>query len=285
MRERILELMNENENLPPLPDILFKLNDLISRDDIHFQDVSKLIEIEPVIAGRVMKWANSALYGGGRQEIKTLNLAVGRLGLNLVQDLVYSFLIPRLFVNAKILNHRWFWKHSLAVAVFSKALANLMRLSTEEVGYAYIAGLIHDIGILIFATLIPKEYGLFLLNVKELKEPLDYLEQKEYGISHPELGGIFAEKWWLIDKEVIDVVNLHHRSFNDIDENQIAKIVNLANTICVMKRLHNGLNVHAAIMKENQLESMGFNNDDFETILQTVNDSITEADELMSMSL
>ena len=285
MRDKIIKLLNENENLPALPEILFKLNDMVGKEDVHFQEVSKLIEVEPVIAGRMLKWANSALYGGGRQEVKTLNLAVGRLGLDLVRDLVYSFLIPKLFVDAKILNHRWFWKHSLAVAVFSKSMANLMRLPMEEAEMAYIGGLIHDIGIMVFATLIPGDYGLFLSNVKELKEPLDSLEQSEFGIAHPELGALIAEKWWGIDKDIISAVKYHHHSFNDIDDNRIVKIINLTNTICIRRRLNNGINVYANMRAENSLESMGFNSDDFDTILQTVNDSIEEADQLMSMSL
>ena len=283
MRDQILHLVNENENLPPLPDILFKLNDLIGHEDIDFRDVSTLIEIEPVIAGRLMKWANSALHSSGRQEVKTLDLAIGRLGLNQVRDLIFSFLIPKLFVNARIMNHRWFWKHSLATAVFSKNLAKMKYLSNDEVESAYLGGLIHDIGIMVFATLLPKEYGGFLATVKVRKEPLNTLEQEEFGISHPELGALFAEKWWQVDKNVVDAVMSHHQSFDDIDKNLIVRIVNLANVICIRKKLHNGINTHAQIRHENRLERMGFSTYDFEKVYHTVREAISEADQLMSI--
>ena len=81
MREKILELIQTNPNLPPLPEILFGLQKIIDDPDCEVEDVYRLIKTDPVLSGRLITLANSALFGTGRDETRDLQDAVARLGL------------------------------------------------------------------------------------------------------------------------------------------------------------------------------------------------------------
>ena len=123
MRERILELVRTNSNLPPLPEILFGLQKLMGDPDCEVEDVYRLIKTDPVLSGRLITLANSALFGTGREETRNLQDAVVRLGMKQVMDLVYALELPKTFKKSKAFDQIEFWKHSMAVAFITRSLA------------------------------------------------------------------------------------------------------------------------------------------------------------------
>ena len=63
-RDEILKILTEKGDLPPLPEILLKLQKLINDPESELEEIARLIETEPVLSGRLIKLANSVLYGG-----------------------------------------------------------------------------------------------------------------------------------------------------------------------------------------------------------------------------
>jgi HD-like signal output (HDOD) protein len=121
--EKILELVRTNANFPPLPKILLGLQKLMDDPDCEVEDVYRLLKTDPVLSGRLITLANSALFGSGRDETRNLEGAVVRLGVNHVIDLVYALELPKTFRKSKAFDQAEFWKHSLAVAFISRSLA------------------------------------------------------------------------------------------------------------------------------------------------------------------
>ena len=162
MRERILELIQTNQNLPPLPEILFGLQKIIDDPDCEVEDVYRLIKTDPVLSGRLITLANSALFGTGRDETRDLQDAVVRLGMKQVMDLVYALELPKTFKKSKAFDQIEFWKHSMAVAFITRSLAKKVLSDLDDLESSFLAGLMHDVGILVFDNIIPKEYFNFL---------------------------------------------------------------------------------------------------------------------------
>jgi len=91
----VLQLLQLNNDLPPMPDIVQQIDIKIKNPETSLVDVAKMIETEPVLTGRILKLANSVKYSGGRSACKSLAMAVGRLGLKTVRELVYSFALSQ----------------------------------------------------------------------------------------------------------------------------------------------------------------------------------------------
>ena len=163
MRERILELIRTNPSLPPLPEILFGLQKII--DDLHceVEDVYRLIKTDPVLSGRLITLANSALFGTGRDETRDLQDAVVWLGMKQVMDLVYALELPKTFKKSKAFDQIEFWKHSMAVAFITRSLAKKLLSDLDDLESSFLAGLMHDVGILFLIILFPRNISTFLL--------------------------------------------------------------------------------------------------------------------------
>ena len=80
MKEKLLETKGD---LPPLSDILSNLEGRINDPESDIEEISSLIQTEPVLSGRLIKLSNSVLFGGGRDEVLDLNSAIMRLGLKM----------------------------------------------------------------------------------------------------------------------------------------------------------------------------------------------------------
>lgn len=119
MREQILETIQEKKNIPPLPDILHRLEAKIGNPKSKISDIAILIETEPILSGRLIQLSNSVFFGGGGSRVDRLPDAIIRLGLKMILDLAYTLEIPKLFMHDHALNQKKFWQHSLAVAILS----------------------------------------------------------------------------------------------------------------------------------------------------------------------
>ena len=83
MKEKLLKLLETKGDLPPLSDILINLEGRINDPESDIEEISGLIQTEPVLSGRLIKLSNSVLFGGGRDEVLDLNSAIMRLGLKM----------------------------------------------------------------------------------------------------------------------------------------------------------------------------------------------------------
>ena len=180
MREKLLALVEEKGDLPPLPEILTNLERKVNDPDCDVLEISAIIETEPVLSGRLIRLSNSVLFGGGREKAEDLNDAVMRLGVKMVLDMAYSLKLPGLF-KPKGFNQLHFWTHSLGVAYLTRSLAYMVKVPQEEIEFAYLCGLMHDTGILVFDHLIPDKYSEFLETIKSSDLTLARSEERRVG--------------------------------------------------------------------------------------------------------
>lgn len=245
LRKKIIELIESKPDLPPLPEILLGLQKLMNDPDCEVQDVYHLLKSDPVLSGRIITLANSALFGSGKDTTRNLEDAVVRLGMQQVMDLVYALELPGTFTKSKAFDQVEFWKHSLAVAFITRSLAKKVLSDFEDWEIAFLAGLMHDVGILVLDNVIPEEYFKFL-TLKDLSasdEPLEGLEKAHFKIDHSEAGAIFVRKWWAISEKVIGAALKHHETMPS--EN---KSMNLYQLVATANRIANHHGITHPIM-------------------------------------
>ncbi len=283
MRDQLLEKVNESDELPSFPDVILRLEQMIREDKAGNQQIAKLVSTDISIAGKILKMANSSFYGStGRGEITNLTVAISRLGHKVIREIIFSVALSKLFADSAITDPKLYWRHCLAVATFSHAISRRVGASIEDQDISYMTGLMHDVGIMVFGEIIPKEYLEFLIKIVDKDQSLEYMETYHFGIDHAELGAAFIEKWWPVDPEIINGVRNHHNpNIGDIKERRPSQLVNVANGICNYAGMGNGINVFKGIFQESSWSGLGLELEDVEVIMDEVREAISHAESLL----
>ena len=130
-----------------------------------------------------------------------------------------------------------FWEHSLGCALLSRRLAT--KIGFADPGKAYLAALLHDIGIIANLSVVPQEFARAYEVARTRHIPLHEAEMMELGSTHGESGRVVAEKWRLAP-ELTAVVRHHHAPQDAPDNRALVALVSLADLLCRMTALSHG---------------------------------------------
>jgi HD-like signal output (HDOD) protein len=148
LSSRMLKDLEQDQlKLPSLPEVAIRLGKALKDDISDATRIAEMIQTDPVITAKLIKAANSALYGR-RTPVETCAGAVVRLGADITHKLVLSYVMRELFKSESgLLQQRMqaLWKHSTRVAAISYVLARHDSRFNPE--HAMLAGLLHDIGV------------------------------------------------------------------------------------------------------------------------------------------
>lgn len=282
MREEILDKIEEKGDLPAFPDILMKLQKKIEDPLASKSDFAKLIEMEPTLSGNLLRLANNVYYASGRQEVKSLEVAINKLGMEEIRKMIYSLQLTELFSDNSVLDYFQFWRHCVAVANFTQRLSGYVGASKQVQDTAYLAGLLHDVGIMVFAYLMPRPYMFFLKQLSQNDNPLEEQEKVYFDIDHQELGALFIEKWWPIDPEIVHSVRYHHFPFDgNENQRQSVQLVNVADGICNNMGFTIGVDCAYGVFKDGAWDQLGMSLEDVDKIMEDVTQSMEQAMELL----
>ncbi len=146
MVAKLLACLEAPDYRPPtLPSVAMELLALSQQSDVDIDDVVTLVEKDTLITGRLLKLVQSPIYSGvGR--LSSLRDALMRLGLRTLRDLVVE-----IAMNMKVFRSEDYTETMELLRRHATATAHLCRVVckyTEIEGeYAFMAGLLHDVGI------------------------------------------------------------------------------------------------------------------------------------------
>lgn len=197
--EKEKTLIRENlgalQDLPDLPEIVHELQQLIRDPDSSISAIEDCIYRDPVISGLILKVVNSSFYGFPRQ-ISSIRLALVLLGLDEIQKVVFSVVILETFqmpwLDNNFLIHE-FWLHSAITGRIAQTIASRIALPDRE--EVFLAGLLHDIGILALLYSKKDEQLHLLERAREAGDPIAEHEQIYYGFHHGQVGAWLANQW------------------------------------------------------------------------------------------
>ncbi|HSI60913.1 MAG TPA: HDOD domain-containing protein [Ideonella sp.] len=133
-----------------------RLLSVLLDERLDLPGLAKLVSAQPGIALRVMRVANSAYYGHSGV-VATVDRAAQVLGLTALRGIAAAACFEGLtapVAGSATLDLAAFRNHSLAVACAAQALAQ--RVAQEMAGEAFMAGLLHDIGLVVLWRLRPQ---------------------------------------------------------------------------------------------------------------------------------
>lgn len=207
---RIEELVQEVNQLVSFPEVYLRLSELLEEPTATSKDIGKLIAQDPSLTLRVLRIANSALYGLSRQ-VETVERAVIVLGKRQIIEVVLATSVSK--VIAGIPNDVYdmddFWHHSILCGIVTRELAR--RCRHVEVDFAFVAGLLHDIGQLVLFNRFPGQSRVALELVMDRERPVELFmaERKLFGFDHAMLAGRLMELWNLPER-LRECVEYHH---------------------------------------------------------------------------
>lgn len=193
--------------LPSLPHVLIEIYRELESRVAGIDRIINLIETDPGLTARTLQIGNSAYYGMGK-EVTRVEDAILRVGPFDLWALLISSEVKSLFfgIRPDLIDMNSFWRHSLFTACACRVFAEQQRL--ESAGDLFVAGLLHDIGKLLFLEMIPIEYGDVIKRYKGGDEGAA-LELELMGFDHGELAARLFESWQLPDL-FVELAGNHH---------------------------------------------------------------------------
>ena len=135
-------------DLPSLPEVALKISHAIQNQDADFRQIATTVQADPAIAARIVQVANSAMYSGVSR-VESVQNAITRIGMQATRAIVMSVVLKNLFTPQSALvrkRMKTYYQHSIRMGAICHVLAT--RLSGFDPEQAFLAGLMHNIGVL-----------------------------------------------------------------------------------------------------------------------------------------
>ena len=198
--------------MPSLSTTATKVLEMCNNPQSSPNDLNRLISLDPVLAGQVLRLINSAYYSL-RHPVSSLTRAIIMLGVNTVKSLVLSFAILQQLPIARrfgALSPVRFWEHSVTVGVIAKSLAEIKAVHLTEQEDYFVGGLLHDLGKIPLNHQFADETRQVMALAGQNGGSAVNAESVIFGLDHSMVGGLIARKWRL-SPTFADVLTYHHR--------------------------------------------------------------------------
>ncbi len=217
-RKQLIEMV---ESIPAFPQSVNQVIAMTSNANCPPKKLVQVIERDPILTMKVLKLVNSAFFGLSK-EVISVQHSVVYVGLNTIKNVAISVAMAGVLPaeNDAGLDMQAFWKDSLAVGVIAKLLAEKNRVPPNESADYFVAGLLHNIGKVIFAHYFPDDYKKVLTLSQEKGLPLHKVEKELMGLDHCQLGSLLA-KAWKLPENLRMCIRSHHTMVKDYGENKL----------------------------------------------------------------
>ncbi len=205
--ESLRTLVGGVAGLPVKPEVYTRLTEAIADPMIEMSQIAKIVTRDMGLASKVLHLTNSAFFGSKRNFV-SVDQAVTFIGIRMLRKVVLSAEVfaafsPKQSLGGLSLDYEQ--KHGLACAGIARRIAG----DPEQGEYAFLAGMLHDVGKLVWATRAPKVMRQ-LNKLKSRGESLaPSVEEGVSGSSHGRVGAYLLGLWGL-EHPLVEAVAYHH---------------------------------------------------------------------------
>lgn len=231
--DRVRQLVTASPRLATPPAAYFRLCHVLDDPASTVQHVAQIIRTDPSLTARVLRVSNSVAFQR-KEPVESVLQAVALLGTNRIRQMALAAGVQETFrgIPPALLDMRTFWEHSIAVALGAEALARHVRGVDPEA--AFVAGLLHDIGLLVICVNVPQDAFKVLKAAERSSRPLDVVEQSVLGFDHAQVGAELLATWAL--PQPADAARFHNQPRSAPDH--LVEMVHLADIVAA--ELHVG---------------------------------------------
>jgi putative nucleotidyltransferase with HDIG domain len=230
------QLVRRIDEISTLPQMAVRIMRTVDDPNSSAADLRELLESDAPLSARVLRYVNSSAFGV-RSRITNLQQAIAYLGLKQVRSLALTASVSDLFRRDECIGlyrRSELWRHMVAVALCSRMLARQLNLDTAGPEDLFLAGLLHDIGIILEDQYVHAQF-FAAIRMLDRERSLCAMERERIGFDHTELGQAVCSHWQFPEL-VLDTVRYHHDSDRCRSVSRpVVQCVDVANTICTLQ--------------------------------------------------
>jgi HD-like signal output (HDOD) protein len=225
-RKKTEKVLSNVSTLPSIPEVMFEVTKLLDDPMTSTTNLSKIIGKDQGLVTKILSIANSPLYGLSRR-VSTVDYAIIILGNQEIKNMVIALSMMEAFKNKndRVLNYKDFWVHSILTGAAARRLA--VELKYENAGEAFVAGLLHDLGISVMHKYLHSSFMAIIELVKN--EEMNFLEAEydQLGLTHADIARHLAEQW-NFPPSLCDAISFHHKPAECKVDKQLTALIHVA---------------------------------------------------------
>lgn len=227
------DLLERGDNLPTLPTVVFQLHRVLDDEHAGANEVAAIIEKDPALTARLLRAANSAAFSRGGDRLGSVSASVARMGVNQVRAVCIVLAVVKAFAHREGgLDHEAFWAHAVTVGTLAQRMWDRFGDRGKVTGEdAYVAGLLHDTGLLVLEQHFFDDFAPVLQMRKEHGGRLWQLEEQHLGLDHGAVGGLLMGRWSLPAFIGEAVTNHHHPHQADEAYLRLCRVIQAAEVL------------------------------------------------------
>ena len=230
----LIERINQCPKLASLRSINDTLRSLLESEDSFLAQIAEVIRLDPSLTTRVLDLVNSIFFGSkDNKRISGVEEASIFLGLNRIRELLFATPvieeILELGKNTPSFPWEEFWKNSIGTAILTRELLSVLEISYEEEA-DYVAGLLHNLGILILAITFPDYFQKIYLKKYDSAEDIIEEEHAMIGWDHAKIGAYYLWNHHISD-EIVDAIHWHDQPGKSKESPKLASAIQVSQAI------------------------------------------------------
>lgn len=228
----VTQIVKKVSSIATLPEVTARIVATVEDPNSNAAQINKIVSHDPALVTRILKVVNSAFYGLPGQ-IASVERAIVLLGVNAIKNIAVAASLGKLFKGVKLgagFTPRDLWTHCIAVGVAARDLAKQMRVPLAD--EAFLAGMIHDVGLLVSLQVFPDRLAEICERAKDDETDFCDIERQSVQMDHQQLGQTLCELW-KFPRPCQLVAGYHHRPTQLSDNNRLlVTLVYAADTLC-----------------------------------------------------
>lgn len=264
-------------NLPSLPIVVLDVLKSFEQTDASTGMLAEKVAKDQALAAKTLRIANSSFYGLSRK-VTTIQQAITILGFDSVRTLIAAAAVTDVFSDNRQggFDFKAFWRHAIGTGLCAKLLARQMKLNQD---YAFVCGLLHDIGRLVLVTRFPEQYAAAMKYRAEQDCFVIEAERAVLQMDHAAVGRALAEYWKfpLIMQKAI--ANHHNPQGEDLSD--IPAVVHVAEATAHALDLTRDDDDLVPVMSEEAWKSLGLEAAAFRTICRDTETEFEDACQIL----
>lgn len=232
---RIAAEVGDANHLPSLPKIYHALNAAIADENTTTRDIAEIFAQDMVLSAKLLQLVNSPYFGLNRV-VSNLSDAINLIGVKKLNNLILSVHVKTAFPvnNPEMERHMEFlWQDAGRVAELARLIALSENQQEDRPDQAYLGGLLHNIGLLIFVSRGGEKLKKLMDQVKNTDIPVSQLETAIFGFTRSEAAA-YMLSLWKIPPRIIEAILLQNNP-SDSDYDGINALTAVHVAACLLK--------------------------------------------------